>query len=199
MGATPERMTLTDLDTDETVEVMFNPSEIKRKVSVNYARKEVLGNSHNEHEYLYTGNQGLSFDLFYLAETPVELAKAEDAMRFLESLCYATENPESIAAAAPPRVLIVWPRTLTLTCRVVDVEFSHQRFNRYGNTVQWTAKITLDESRLRRLTKQDVRQQGALRTPQGVVDIDSEDPDIQTSDGPNGQVDLEGDIEIVFE
>lgn len=196
---TPERMTLTDLQSDDTAVVMFNPKELKRKIGVNYASKAVLGNSHLEHEYLQTANQNLSFDLFFNVETEADLDLAEDSMKFLESLCYAPEDPESIAGASPPRVLIVWPRTLSLTCRLLDLEFTHQRFNIHGNTIQWTAKTTWEEARLRRLTKQDVRDQGVLRTPQGVVDIDSEDPDIEFSDAPNGQVNIDGDIEIVFE
>jgi len=160
------RMTITDLQSNETQEVMFNPADLTRKVAVNYALKDVLGNSHREHEYLQTDNQEMTFDLFHNVETPEDLAKADDMARFLESLCYAPENPESIAGAAPPRVLLVWPRTLSIIARLVTVEFQHQRWNRFGNTTQFTARCQFQESRIRRLTKQDVRLLGALRTPQ---------------------------------
>lgn len=196
---TPERMTVTDLDSDEEpMVVMFNPTEIRRKIAVNYARKGVLGNSHMEHEYLQTANQSLTFSLFWLVESERDLDHAEDAMKFIESLCYAPNDPQSLARASPPRVLIVWPRTLSMTCRLINVEFNHQRFNIFGNTVQYTARCTWDEAAIRRITKQDVRDQGALRTPRGIVDIDSEDPIITTT-GSDGQIDIDGDIEIVFE
>jgi len=159
-------MTLTDLQSNETQEVMFNPSDLSRKIAVNYALKDVLGNSHREHEYLQTDNQNLSFDLFHNVETPEQLLRAEDLARFLESLCYGPEDPESIASAAPPRVLLVWPRTLSIVARLVSIEFQHQRWNRFGNTIQFTAKCEFQESRIRRLTKKDVRLLGALRTPQ---------------------------------
>lgn len=162
----PERMTLTDLQSNETVEVMFNPTDLSRRIAVNYTKKAVLGSSHLPHEYLQTDNQQLRFDLFYNAETPEELEKAEDSAKFLESLCYAPEDPESIAGAAPPRVLLVWPRTLSIIARLTSIEFQHQRWNRFGNTTQYTAACTFEESRIRRLTKQDVRLLGALRTPQ---------------------------------
>jgi len=162
----PTRMTLTDLQTDETVEAMFNPTELQRRVAVNYAKKPVLGNSHQEHEYLQTDNMSLRFDLFFLAETPTELAKLKDSERFLESLCYSDRDPESIAQAAPPRVLVVWPRTLSIVGRVLTIDINYQRWNRFGDVTQFTATLAMEESRVRRLSKQDVRLLGALRTPQ---------------------------------
>lgn len=162
----PERLSLTDLQTQETVECMFNPNELRRRLGVNYAKKSVLGNSHAEHEYLNTENQEITFDLFYNVETPADLAKATDAMKFLESLAYAPENPESIAQNAPPRVLILWPNTLSIVARLLTIEFTHARWNQNGYTTQFTARTVWDESRIRRLTKQEVRQLGSLRPPQ---------------------------------
>lgn len=165
-GETPVRMTLTDLQSAESVEVMYNPTELKRILSTNYARKAVLGNSHQPHEFLNTNNQNLTFTLWHRAENPEELNKLQDAMRFIESLHYAPEAPDSITQNAPPRVLMVWPRTLSLTVRVLQTEITHMLFNRFGDTTQFTARITADEALLKRLTKEDVRLLGALRTPQ---------------------------------
>jgi hypothetical protein len=166
ISETPERMTLTDLQNNQTVEVMFNPSELTRRTSVNYAKKAVLGNSHMPHEYLQTDNMQLRFDLFYNVETPIDRGNAAAAIRFLESLAYAPDDPESIAGAAPPRVLLVWPRTMSIIARLTQIEFAHQRWNLFGDTTQWTAACTFEESRIRRLSKQDVRVLGALRQPQ---------------------------------
>lgn len=162
---TPARMTVTDLQSDETVEVQFNPTELERAIAVNYARKEVLGNSHQEHEFLNVGNQTLRIELFYLAESPAQLDRLKDAERFLESLCYPPEEADAIATFAPPRVLMVWPRTLSITARLTSLRIRYQRWNRFGDPVQFTATCTFEESRIRRLTKQDVRLLGALRTP----------------------------------
>jgi hypothetical protein len=190
---TPERMTITDLQADESITVQFNPKELKRKLAANYAMKEVLGNSHQEHEYLNTVTQELTFDLFSLVETPEQLAQSEDAMKFLESLLYAPANPDSIASGAPPRVLIVWPNTLSLTCRLGAIEFTHQRFNRHGHTTQWTARTTWTQALLRRITKQDVRTHGARRTPNSTVDDTGSDDQAGIP-----LPDVDADIEITF-
>lgn len=185
-----------------TLEVMFNPRALSRKLAANYARKEVLGNTHAEHEYLSTGNQGISFDLFYNVETVDHLQQSIDAMNWLESLVYAPENPEAIAQAAPPRVLIVWPNTMTMTTRLMSVEFNHQRFNRHGYTIQWTAKCMWEETRIRRLNKADVRAFGALRTPESVLadaDASGELLDVQFGGDDEGvSFNSEGDTLIDF-
>lgn len=166
VGESPNRMTITDLQSDETITMQFNPQELQRSISVNYAKKAVLGNSHLEHEYLQTDNQGVRFDLFYLAETIPQLEALENSQRFLESLCYAPEDPESIAQAAPPRVLLVWPRTMSIIARLTRLDINNERWNRFGNVIQYRASCTWEESRITRLTKQDVRLLGALRVPQ---------------------------------
>jgi len=190
---TPERMTITDLQSDESITVQFNPKELKRKLGANYAMKEVLGNSHQEHEYLNTVTQDLSFDLFSLVETQEQLGHSEETMKFLESLLYAPANPDSIASGAPPRVLLLWPNTMSITCRLDELAFTHQRFNRHGYTTQWTARTAWTQALLRRLSKEDVRAQGARRSPNGTVN-DSHGDGLSSSALPN----VDADIEITF-
>lgn len=160
---TPDRLTITDLQNNDSIEAMFNPNALTRRIAVNYAKKAVLGNSHQEHEYLQTDNMQIMFDLFFNVETPADLAKATASINFLESLCYGPADPESIAQAAPPRCLLVWPRTMSLVARLVSVEVRHQRWNRFGNTTQATVSTTWQEDRLSRLFKGDVRLLGAFR------------------------------------
>ncbi len=216
----PARMTLTDLQTTAeadrgtlrnwttatnaaTIEVMFNPKQLNRKLAANYARKDVLGNTHSEMEYLNTSNQAIDFDLFYNVETVAHLQQSIDAMNFLESLLYAKESPEGIAEAAPPRVMLVWPNTLAITTRLLGVEFNHQRFNRFGYTIQWTAKCTWEEARVRRLNKADVRAFGSMRTPESVLeaaDAAGELIGVQFSEDTEGvTINEGGDTEIVFD
>ncbi len=161
---TPEKMTITSLDNNETKTVQFNPSVLNRSLTVNYAKKGVLGNSHQPLEYLQTANEALSFELFFYAENEAQLINLQDTLQYLESLCYAKEDPQSIAEGSPPRVLVLWPYTLSMVTRVMSIEFSHQRFNQIGWTTQATANITFDESRITRLTRENVRLWGALRT-----------------------------------
>ena len=200
-------MTLTDMQSpdvqDATIEVMFNPRELKRKIAPNYARQEVLGNTHAEHEYLSTGNQDIDFDLFYNVESIDDLQQSINAMNFLESLVYAPEDPESLVEAAPPRVLLVWPNTLSMTTRLMSVEFNHQRFNRFGYTIQWTAKCTWEETRVTRLNKADVRAFGSLRAEASAILVQAtERGELVQLFGGEGDADVsinpDGDTEIDF-
>ena len=159
----PVRMTITDLQDQTEVTVQFNPNELTRRIGVNYARKQVLGQSHQPHEYLSTGNQTIRFDLFHNAENPTQWEEVDQAAKFLESLCYAPEDPEGISQAAPPRVLLVWPYTLSLVTRLISVEFKHQRWDRFGNTTQFTASCEFEEALVRRLNKTDVYNFGPFR------------------------------------
>ena len=162
-AVTPVRMTITDLQSDETISVMFNPTELKRRMTVNYAKKQVLGNSHEEHEYLQTANTGVTFDLFFNAETVEDVDFLKLKLDFLESLGYGPEDPASITEAAPPRVLLLWPRTMSMVTRIMTAEFIHQRFNTRGDTIQATVRTTWEEGRITRIRKDDVRVYGALR------------------------------------
>lgn len=159
----PIRLIIQDIAANVSIVAMFNPNELKRRISVNYAKKGVLGNSHMEHEYLQTDNQNLQFDLFFNAETPGDLAVLKDAVNFLESLCYGPDDPDSISQAAPPRCLIVWPGTVSILARLMTVEFNHQRWNIHGDTTQITCKTTWEESRVTRLKQTDVRNYGGTR------------------------------------
>jgi hypothetical protein len=187
------------LDTAE-MEVMFNPTQFKRKVSAAYAKKRVLGGSHTPHEYLLTENAELSFELFYLVESPDDLTRSDDAMKFLESLLYApAAGPKSIATFAPPRVHFFWPNTLAMTCRVMSIDWDHRRFNMDGYTVQWTARLKVEEARVQRLTKEQVREHGAIRTPQSTAVINDDTVFSDTLlDTSGDSIDLEGDIDLVY-
>ena len=54
---TPDRLTITDLQNNDSIEAMFNPNALTRRIAVNYAKKAVLGNSHQEHDLHIVGLQ----------------------------------------------------------------------------------------------------------------------------------------------
>lgn len=155
----PDRLTLQALDAEYTpdkITVQFNPNELNRAIAVKYQNREILGLSHEPHEYLGTANQVITFSLFYNVETRVQLTQAKEAMQFLEALAYGPAGADGITTAAPSRVLIVWPNTLSIVARLTAVAFKHERFNRQGDTIQFSAACTFEESRVKRLTAQDV-------------------------------------------
>lgn len=172
----PQRMIIRALDvpaTDgeggaEAITLQFNPNALRRAIAVRYQNREILGLSHQPHEYLGTDNAAISFSVFYNVETISDLTESDKAIRFLESLAYGPEAPGGILTAAPSRVLLLWPKTMSIIARLTSIEFAHERWNASGNTIQWSASCTFEEARITRLTSRDVRILGAQRVPASV-------------------------------
>ena len=152
----PNRLTLTYFkNPGRSIEVQFNPNILNRSINVAYAKRKVLGLSHRPHEYLGTENQKISFALFYNVETADDLLASKEALLFLESLAYGPDAPSGITPAAPSRVVITWPNTLTIIGRMISVAFKHERFNRFGDTIQWSAACVFEAASVRRITNNE--------------------------------------------
>lgn len=152
----PDRLTMMYLyNPGRSIQVQFNPNVLNRSINVAYAKRKVLGLSHEPHEYLNTANQKLSFALFYNVETAEDLLDSKAALLFLESLAYGPDSPSGIQAAAPSRVAIMWPNTITLIGRMISVAFKHERFNRFGDTIQWSAACVFEAASVRRITSDE--------------------------------------------
>ena len=172
----PPKLNLTELTNGETLFVQFNPNQLKRQVKANYARKQVLGQSHEPMQYTGTSNSTFTLDLFYDAldaDKPsvnpfgVSVSSAfelgQEARKFLEALLYP-ETLDGQILSEPPDVLVVWPKTMSLVCKAVALEFTDERFNSEGAVIQFTARVSFEESRNFRLNYSDVRSLGAFRS-----------------------------------
>lgn len=156
-----------NLVTQESVAVQYNPQQFEETVEVLYARIGILGMPHQALQYLGTGNHQLRMDIFH-DSTTLAVHQAGKAVRnFLLSLCYPKHleagDEAGILTGAPPRVLVAWPRVLSMTCRLSGLRFVNQRFNRHGDLVQFTASVSFEEVRDVRLTGVEVRRRGTLR------------------------------------
>jgi hypothetical protein len=89
----------------------------------------------------------------------------DDFERFLESLCYPDFAANGILEGAPPRILIVWPKVLSMQV-VVKGTFSLKRtqFASDGHCTRFTATLPVSEIRDGRLSAADVRTQGLRRS-----------------------------------
>lgn len=171
----PARLSITNLDTGEGFFGQFNPTQWEEQVNVNWNRQSVPGLSHQPMQYGFTENFKFTLDLFLRGVTPGELnqdpirdktvkglAGTLDFRRFLMSLVYPRTS-STIAGAGPPRVLIVWPNVLTMTCVATSYSVQHTRFNMQGTTVEYVATMAFEELRESRLTSEQVRILGAER------------------------------------
>lgn len=159
----PSRMTISNLETNETYTVQFNPEAFEEEVQANWNQLTVPGLSHQPLQFGHTTNETFTFSLFWRATTPDELEKMRQDRRYLKSLCYPRANAENVVGGAPPRVLLVWPRMLSLTCVVRQVNFTHEHFNRYGQARVTRGTLKLEEIRDVRISSEEVRDDSSLR------------------------------------
>ena len=64
--ARPPKCVLVNVSTAESIECLFNPTELTEKVEVNWSRLAVPGLSHQVLQFQNTGNRQLSGVEFYL-------------------------------------------------------------------------------------------------------------------------------------
>jgi hypothetical protein len=162
-----QRMTLTNIETNETVEVQFNPEEFRSQVTVNFARKVVQGHSSHKLQYGSTGNRTFELNLFWIGHTIEEVGQINDARLFVESLCYVPRGERSTSASTP-RVLLLWPNFLAMQVKVVRHGDAFFRFARSGQPTGFRIRVGFEEDLDRRLTMEDVRLQGYERGDLGL-------------------------------
>lgn len=171
----PVKLTLIDIDDPgkandgsiDQITVQFNPQAFRRSIKAVYVEHAVLGGSFAPQEYVRTENQLINISLQYEAQIAGQLNELEQAERFIESFMYPPQAT-SFVTNAPDRILMVWPKTLSLRCRLHKVTFLHNRFNVAGNTVGMKIDMVLKEVSVSRITKGLVQRLGALRSTTGV-------------------------------
>jgi len=162
----PERLNIANLQTGDGYYMQFNPTELKRQTAINYQRHEVIGQSYRPLDYTGTNNQTLSFSVYFRAENRQQQQGMEEVMRFLESLGYPPEDADALVEARPPRCLIVWPNTLSITAVLTNYDETREMFDLQGRTIQATVRLTWEEVSIERLTQERIREQGAQRSTQ---------------------------------
>lgn len=162
----PARLNLTNLQTGEGFYVQFNPTQFKRGVQALYERHEVLGQSFRPLDYLGTSNATVELNLFFRAENAQERDGGQDVLNFIEALMYPPEAADSIGERRPPRVLVVWPGSLSFSAVLTDLDVTHEMFDLEGRTIQWRARTKWEEARRSRLTQEAIRDRGPMRGPE---------------------------------
>lgn len=166
--ARPPRVSLTNLRSGETVEMPFTPEELVETITVNWAKKAVLGMSHEILQYGHTSNYSLDgLDFFHRATTEDEAKAIHEGRKFLLSLAYAPEGANGLRDGSPPRILFFWPKLVSLTCVLSNIRITHTKFNVEGLTTVFRARFTIEEARNVRLTMEEVRAVGTQRSADG--------------------------------
>lgn len=163
LGGAPARMTVTNLVTDETAEVQFNPTEFEHLLEAEWIRLTIPGLSHQPLHYSHTSNATFPMELFYRVVNRADRDKVADLLKFFESLMYPVAS-DTVASASPPRVLFVWPQFASLTCVVKTLGTRFVRFAEKGRPVVIRQRVGLEEIRDVRLLSSTVRLLGLQRS-----------------------------------
>ena len=159
--ARPPKCVLVNVSTAESIECLFNPTELTEKVEVNWSRLAVPGLSHQVLQFQNTGNRQLSGVEFYLDRFFAAAGESDadllDFRRFLLALTVPPEGTEGVTETAPPRVLVIWPELLTVECVVASVEFHYKQLAIDGSPLVYTATVAFEEILDVRVTSEERR------------------------------------------
>ncbi|OGR04444.1 MAG: peptidoglycan-binding protein [Deltaproteobacteria bacterium RIFOXYA12_FULL_61_11] len=142
----PPRCVLVNVTTSESIECLFNPTQLNEKIQVVWNRLVVPGLSHQVLQYQSTANRQLSgiefyLDKFFAAQCP----NHPDIMGFQTFLRTLTVSSANARDFSPPRVLFVWPGVLSFDCVLIEVEFQYRQFAHDGSVLVYTATCTFEE------------------------------------------------------
>jgi hypothetical protein len=140
------RVTLVNLDTQERMECLINPETLTEKLSVIYRRLSVPGVGHQMLQYDSTSNRIVpSLELVLDKRLGKQPASDPDIIRFRDFLRKIARPAQVDLPSAPPTVLFVWPKVLSMECVLSELEFRYQVFGADGDLLMYTATCTLEE------------------------------------------------------
>jgi hypothetical protein len=161
--ARPPRCLLANVTTGESMECLFNPTQLSEKVQVNWTRLSVPGLSHQILQFQSTGNRQLSgvefyLDRFFAAEQPGE-PDIMEFRSFIRALTVPPEGTEGVVDTAPPRTLFVWPEVLTVETVVTDVEFQYRQVAVDGRVLVYSATVGFEQILDAPVTSEELREE----------------------------------------
>lgn len=162
----PPKLTFTTIEgAPDHIESPLTPVEVVERIRVGYERLQGWAATSAQLQYSGTDNLELfGLVLAAVADNERELAALEDSVNFVKSLCYPlSPRPGSLADGSPPRVLILWPGTLSLICRLEQVEVKRTMFRSDGRTTAVQARLDFVEVSSARIERAEIRRLGALR------------------------------------
>lgn len=159
----PPRCVLVNVTSGESMECLFNPTQLTEKVQVNWSRLAVPGLSHQVLQFQSTANRSLAgvefyLDRFFATEQPGE-PDIMEFRSFIRSLTVPPSGTEGVVDTAPPRTLFIWPEVITVETVVTDVEFQYRQVAVDGRVLVYAATVTFEEILDVRVTSEELREE----------------------------------------
>jgi hypothetical protein len=137
----PPRLVLVNLVTGEPLEAWANPPSLTEQRSAQWTRLGIPGLGHQPLQYGGTANRRVPDVVLVFDRRTRPDADLEAARRFFDALVVPA-GPT--APSAPPRVLLVWPKLLSLEAVSESVETIHDVFAIDGTPVAMTVKLAFE-------------------------------------------------------
>lgn len=159
----PPRCVLVNVTSGESMECLFNPTQLTEKVQVNWSRLAVPGLSHQVLQFQSTANRSLAgvefyLDRFFATEQPGE-PDIMEFRSFIRALTVPPSGTEGVVDTAPPRTLFIWPEVITIETVVTDVEFQYRQVAVDGRVLVYAATVTFEEILDVRVTSEELREE----------------------------------------
>jgi hypothetical protein len=150
-------MSITNLETGETLQVQHNPTELEVAMEAVYNRVSGPGASFQEMQFTNTGNLNIpTVDLPFdgrAANSP----DLDSVQGFALSLHAPPDEPLGVKNGSPPRVLFRWPGWIALEMRGLKITIKARRFSADGPPTYINLKLNFEEARITRLGTESVR------------------------------------------
>ncbi len=122
-------MYITNLDSDETLEAMFNPREVEVALAPVLTRLAIPTLAYQPIQFAQTANLTVDFSLTFSAAFPgAEEGFLQKVEAFLFSICFPPDVVRTLADASPPDLLFVWPGWLALRGVMTSVKHKATQF-----------------------------------------------------------------------
>ena len=157
------RCVLVNVTSGESMECLFNPTQLTEKVQVTRSRLAVPGLSHQVLQFQSTANRSLAgvefyLDRFFATEQPGE-PDIMEFRSFIRALTVPPSGTEGVVDTAPPRTLFIWPEVITVETVVTDVEFQYRQVAVDGRVLVYAATVTFEEILDVRVTSEELREE----------------------------------------
>ncbi len=137
-----ERATVLNLETEDVVEVLFNPEEYSLRRDINYAQTTIPGLSAPLLQFVAGNLQTLEMELFI--DTYTDHRAGGDARAVADQvLSLMTIHPDT---HAPPRLQFAWG-SLVFTCVLASASSTYVMFREDGVPVRIRMQVTFNEYR----------------------------------------------------
>jgi hypothetical protein len=156
----PVRVSLINLSNEQEMVVMANPEEFEEARQVNYHRHPVIGFSSQHHHFLGTDNA--KFTTKFWHDLDVLRERTQLAGTFIEYLDFWRHLtvPRVVGGqveGSPPMLLLVWPGTIQLICRLISFRNVSTEFNLDGSTRRYDTSVELEAVDFDRVSSQSYR------------------------------------------